>query len=335
MRNYKITLACRNYDGTNAIVRGVIKPAGIDIRVLEMDNTEKMFRAMFRGEFDVSEMSLAELVYYHSRDACDFIGIPVFPSRLFRHGFILCNTSSQIFDPGSLNGKKIGFLRWVQTAHVWIRGMLIEEYGISPEETSWYVSAMHHWEDGDSTGDITPRDGSVINRLHWHGKDGYERTCLALREGGLDALAITENQKYMNYLASDGNIKRLFENYREAEASYFRKNKVIPIMHVMVARKSVVEQHPELPVKLFELFSESKKIGKAWLRTIPSLGLAWKNHYLEEEQAILGDDPWAYGLKKNAPALTKFLSYCYAQGISARKLNPRDLFVPSTWHLKE
>ena len=335
MENYKITLACRNYDGTSAIVRGVIRPAGIDLRVLEMNNTERMFRAMFRGELDVSEMSLAELVYYHSRDHCDFIGIPVFPSRLFRHGFIFCNTSSQISDPRFLNGKKIGFLRWVQTAHVWIRGMLIEEYGISPEKTGWYVSAIHHWEDGDSTGDITPRDGSVINRLHWRGEDGYERTCLALMEGGLDALAITENESYRKFLAGDRNIKRLFENYREAEASYFRKNKIIPIMHVLVAQKSVVEQHPDLPVKLFELFSESKKIGKDWLKNIPSLVMAWNNHYLEEEQEIFGEDPWAYGLEKNSPVLTKFLSYCHAQGISARNIDPRDLFVPSTWHLRE
>ena len=65
---------------------------------------------MIDGEFDVSEMSLAEMIYYLSRDRCHFIGIPVFPSRLFRHSFIFCRADSEISDPRKLNGKKIGGL---------------------------------------------------------------------------------------------------------------------------------------------------------------------------------------------------------------------------------
>jgi len=62
----KITLACRNYDGTNAILRGLLWPLGIDLHALEINDVVKMFTGMFRGEYDVAEMSLAELVYYAS-----------------------------------------------------------------------------------------------------------------------------------------------------------------------------------------------------------------------------------------------------------------------------
>lgn len=335
MADYPVTLACRNYDGTNAIIRGQLRPRGINLQVKEVNDVVKMFSGMFNGEYDVSEMSLAEMIYYLTRDQCEFIGIPVFPSRLFRHSFMLCNESAGIHGPQDLNGKRIGGLRWVQTAFIWLRGMLVEEYDLSPKETHWYVSALHHWHANGSEENIIPRDGSVIGRLTGEGSDEYEMSCRALVDGKIDVLMTTENRKY-DLLAGDGRVRPLFSNAREAEAAYFRKTGIIPIMHVLVIRRSVVERYPELPEKLFDLFCQAKKLGQEWIRSVPSLTMAWKNQYLEEELKVFeGRDPWAYGLKKNFAALTKFLSYCYAQAVSARQISPYDLFVPSTWELSE
>jgi 4,5-dihydroxyphthalate decarboxylase len=46
-------------------------------------------------------------------------------------------------------------------------------------------------------------------------------------------------------------------------------------------------------------------------------------------------DPWAYGLEANRHVLDKFLLYCHAQGISARRIAPEELFHPSTVNLAE
>src|SRR4051812_13135028 len=108
-----IVLACRNTDATNALIRGVVKPEGVPLRVVENNNVVQIFAGMQRGEYDVSEMSLAEFIYYRSRGAADFIGIPVFPSRVFRHGYIYCSRAANITSPAQLSGKRIGFLRWV------------------------------------------------------------------------------------------------------------------------------------------------------------------------------------------------------------------------------
>jgi len=335
MADSPVTLACRNYDGTSAIIHGQLRPPGINLRVNECNDVPKMFSGMFNGEYDVSEMSLAELVYYLTRDQCDFIGIPVFPSRLFRHSFMLCNHSAGIDGPRDLTGKKIGGLRWVQTAFIWLRGMLVEEHALSPKDTHWYVSALHHWHEQGSEETITPRDGSVIERLSGEGSDEYEMTCRALVDGKVDVLMTTENRKY-DQLARDARVRPLFPNARETEAAYFKKTGIIPIMHVLVMRRSIIEQYPELPQKLFELFCRAKKSGREWTRSIPSLTMAWKSQYLHEELEVFqGRDPWAYGLKENFATLTRFLSYCYAQGISAIQISPYDLFVPGTWELSE
>jgi 4,5-dihydroxyphthalate decarboxylase len=109
----------------------------------------------------------------------------------------------------------------------------------------------------------------------------------------------------------------------------------MPIMHILAMSKSVVKKHPDLPEKLFRLFCQSKKSAQEWLRTIPSLTIAWRNEYLEKEREIFQEDPWAYGLEKNRHLIEKFLSYCHAQGISDQKISPEDLFEPSTWSLTE
>jgi len=328
-----IKLASRAYDGILPILRGQIGIPGFDLDIIETEDVPAMFAGMFKGKYDVSEMSLGELIYYTSRNLADFVAIPVFPSRMFRHGFIFCRKALDIKNPTELSGKKIGFLRWVQTAAIWMRGMLVDEYDVSARDTQWYVSSMHHWDDADPGATVVPRDGSAIQRIQNSGKSTSERACRALFDGEVDALGVTESQ--LPLLPANSEVKRLFENAREVEENYFRKTKILPIMHVMALKKDLAERHPELPGELFRVFSESKRWAQRWRRTIPSLVEAWPNQTLDEEGKVFETDPWAYGLEANRHVLNKFLSYCYAQGISARKIAPEELFHSGTVNLTE
>ena len=306
---------------------------GFELEITETEDVPAMFAGMFKGQYDVSEMSLGELTYYVSRGKAEFIAIPVFPSRMFRHGFIFCRKTLDLESPAELSGRKIGFLRWVQTAGIWMRGMLIDEYGVSPKESQWYVASMHHWDDADPGAVVEPRNGSVVRWMRSEGKNTSERACRALFDGEVDALGVTESQ--LPTLLANDDVKRLFENFREIEAEYFRKTKILPIMHVLTLRKDLAEKYPELPEKLFHLFSEAKRWAQKWRRAIPSLVEAWPNHYLAEEREIFHSDPWAYGLEANRHVLVKFLDYCYGHGVSARPIKPEDLFHPSTLRLAE
>ncbi len=332
MSGPKITLACRHYDGTSTLIRGLVQLPGFELNVVETNSVAAMFTGMFQGKYDVSEMSLAELIYYVSRGKNDFTGIPVFPSRYFRHGFLLYNTSSAIRSARELSGKRIGFLRWVQTAAIWIRGTLIDEYGVSPKDTQWYVASFHHWKEGKGQESIQPRNGAMIREVRGP-QDPHQVIYQALLEGKIDALGTTENESFSK--SPSPRVKPLFENSKEVEAGYFQKTKIFPIMHVMVVRNNIAEKYPDLPEKLFTLFSEAKKVGQEWLRGLPSMGLAWKNHYIEQEMEMFGCDPWIYGLKPNEHVLNRFLKYCYDDGIAAKEIRPQDLFFPSTCELSE
>jgi 4,5-dihydroxyphthalate decarboxylase len=328
----KVRLVSRSYDGVLPVLRGQVQIPGVTFEITETEDVAAMFAAMFKGHYDVGEMSLGELIYYTSRGKADFVAIPVFPSRMFRHGFIFCRKDAAIEKPADLNGKKIGFLRWVQTAAIWMRGTLIDDYGVSPQASQWCVASMHHWDDADPGAGVEPRDGSTIHLIGGTGSTS-NRACRALFDGEVDALGVTESQLEM--LGANPSVRRLFDNPRDIEARYYQATRILPIMHVMALRRDLVEAHPELPAQLFRLYCEAKRWAQRWRRTIPSLVEAWPNDNLRQEARIFQSDPWAYGLEANRHVLDKFLGYCHAQGVSARSLSAAELFHPSTLGLTE
>ena len=85
MSKLPLTLACWNYDRTAALSDGRVTAEGIDLNVLTLDVEETFFRMLRHREFDAAEMSLSSYCVGLGRGSTDFIALPVFPSRFFRH----------------------------------------------------------------------------------------------------------------------------------------------------------------------------------------------------------------------------------------------------------
>jgi 4,5-dihydroxyphthalate decarboxylase len=334
MVNNRLILACRDYDRTRRVLDGTIRPSKIELEVVEMNNVADTFTAMYEGKYDASEFSLAELVYHLSRNTANFLAIPVFPLRMFRHNMIFLSALAHVNNPEDLRGKRIGLFRLAQTACIWMRGLLADEYNVLAKDVKWYTPSIHHWDDDVERHAMRPRDGSVIE---WMDKVAGESNLAALERallgGEIDALCTAVLPS--SYLNGDHRVKRLFDNYYDVEAAYYRKTGIFPIMHTIAVRRSVVEKHPELPASLFTLFSRAKQVAYKWLAVEGRVGLIWKDFYIEQEEKTFGRNAWQYGLRFNEHVIEKFLVYCYEQGISARRLTPKELFFPSTWDLDD
>ena len=125
MTNLQVTMACGPYDRLQALKEGIIKPEGIDLRYIEIQSPPEIFARMLKTHsFDIAEMSSAHYITMKSRGNFPYIALPVFPSRLFRHGFIFINRNSGISQPSDLKDKRIAVQEYRQSAGVWIRGIL-------------------------------------------------------------------------------------------------------------------------------------------------------------------------------------------------------------------
>jgi 4,5-dihydroxyphthalate decarboxylase len=92
-------------------------------------------------EFDASELSSSGYITRYVAGDRSFVAIPVLPSRVFRHSFIVVN-SDRIKNPSDLNGKRIGVQLYTMTAAVWIRGLLQHEYGVDLSSIEWVEGKM-------------------------------------------------------------------------------------------------------------------------------------------------------------------------------------------------
>jgi 4,5-dihydroxyphthalate decarboxylase len=309
-----LTLACGDYESIRALKEGTVKPDGIELIVLtDMTSDIRHWRMIRNREFDVAELSMSN--YLMARyTGLPFVAIPVFLHRRFRHGFIFLNVSKGITQPKDLIGKKIGLRNFQATANLWIRGILEHDYGVPHRQIEWF-------KQDDEEVEWTPPADLKIQRVG-PGKN-VEKMLL---EGELDALIHPE--LIQPILDKDKRVTRLFPNYRDLEMEYFKRTGIFPIMHTTAIKQGVVEKYPWVPINLMEAFEHSKKAAYKRMENPRIVPLAWFRHFLEEQEELLGKDPWMYGLgEANRNTLETLIQYSREQGLLGKNIALEELFI--------
>ena len=143
MSRLQLTFACCRYDRMEAIREGTVTVEGVDLTCLTLKSGRDVFDRMGGGqEFDVAEMSASEFVSRAGTGDSPFVAIPVFPSRVFRHGYIFVNTRSGIRTPKDLEGRRVGVPLYSQTAALWVRGHLAHQFGVNLDTIRWVQGAV-------------------------------------------------------------------------------------------------------------------------------------------------------------------------------------------------
>ena len=309
-----LTLACGDYEIIRALKEGEVEPDGIDLTVLtEMDSTTRHWRFIRNRDFDMAETSASS--YVVAKDQGQAVtALPVFLHRRFRHGFVFINTTKGIKKPNDLIGRKVGIKSFLVTAGHWMRGILEHEYGV-PHKSVEYFAEL------DEDIEFTPHADLKITRLP-HAKS--VETMLA--EGELDA--VIHSSIIKPFAAKDPRVGRLFPDFKNEEITYYKKTGIFPIMHVLGVKQEIVDQHPWVPINMFQAFQRAKAIAMARMANPRIVPLAWYREAWEEQEQILGPDPWEYGLgDKNRHTIETLAGYSHEQGLTRRGLTADDLFV--------
>jgi 4,5-dihydroxyphthalate decarboxylase len=317
----QLTIACGDYDRTHPLIDGSIKPEGLELNWLVLPHLEIWTRMLNYYDFDASEISLSSYLIARTLGK-PLTAIPVFPARAFRHSYVFINSKSGIHDPKDLIGKRVGLAEFQQTATVWVRGILQHEYGVHLDEIEWYTWTPHSRMEME-----LPKRYKVTHIPSDRKPDQM------LFNGELDAVICAN--LFPSLLNPPPHVRRLFENYPEVEAAYFRKTGIFPIMHSVALRHDLWEQHPWIARSLFKAFQCAKEDAYTRLNdTSPyKISLAWFRRPVEEQRAVLGDDPWAYGLERNRHVVETLMTYLYEQGLVEKKLAVEELFAANTLDL--
>jgi 4,5-dihydroxyphthalate decarboxylase len=314
MAKLELTLAVGDYEITKALQDGSVQADGIDLNVLtKMDSTTRHFRFLRNRDFDAGEVSCSS--YIAGRDkGFPFVAIPVFPHRRFRHGFVFINTSKGIKKPTDLIGKKVGLKQYQSTAILWLRGILDHEYGVPFKSMDWYTEL-------EEAVKFTPPEGLRLQRVP---DNKSVETMLA--DGELDALIHPDLIQPL--VDKDPRVGRLFPNYKEAEVDFFKRTRIFPIMHIVAIKREIVEKHPWVPINLFHAFNAAKDKAMKRMENPRIVPLAWYREAWEEQEEIMGPDPWEYGLTPdNAKQLDMLSTFAHEQGLTSRKMPLDELFL--------
>jgi 4,5-dihydroxyphthalate decarboxylase len=325
MANIDLTYAGVDYlDRTRTLIDGTTRPGGISLRYVVLPPSELFRRVAQDNEFDAAEMSTATYMNLLSRGDDRYVGIPVFPSRNFRHGYIFVHRDSGIKEPKDLVGRKIGVSEYQMTAAVWQRAALMYDYGVMPKDIRWFQGA--EWTAGYLERNAIPDPPGVSIQMI-----PPEETLQAmLARGELDGLLSPNRPPTM--LDGSGRVRRLFPNWVEVEQEYYQRTGLFPIMHMVVIQRRIYEKYPWVAMSLYDAFVEAQRVSWTRLLETGSLGvmLPWLPHELEQIQQIMGPGHWPYGLQANRKVLEALCQYHFEQGLSTKKLKPEDLFAPET-----
>lgn len=310
MAKLRLTVAAGDYDIVRPLKEGLVEAAGLELIFLtDMGPRERHWRLARKSEFDVCEENVG--AYFIARDQNHPItAIPVFLHRRFRHGFVFINTAAGIKTPKDLIGKRVGGTNFMPAGNIWIRGILEDVYGVPHREITWVVDRSE-----DIAFDAPP--GLKIEM-----KMSPKSLSDMLADGDIPAMISPTIPR--PFTLGDKRIARLFPDYKAIEIAYYRATGIFPIMHVTTIRQEIVDKYPWVTTNLVKAFEASKQMAYRRVQNPRMVPLAWVRTAVEEQEGILGRDPWQYGLTAaNRKNLETIQRYVHQQGM-VKTLPPLD-----------
>jgi 4,5-dihydroxyphthalate decarboxylase len=215
---------------------------GLDLRYTPVGPGQAFTAVLENQPFQANEFSFANYTLMKDRGVEWMTAIPVFLNRAFRHGSVYVRRDSDLSQPSDLRGKTIGAREYTQTAGVWWRGAMIDEYGLHWTDVNWVAGPKQRF--------VPPEEAAV-------------KTV----EGDLEQMVI--DGKIDAYLApstvdekkpeEDRKLRPLLPDTEAAERDYFSRTGIYPLNHAVVIHESCLAKYPTAPKVLYEAYCASKK----------------------------------------------------------------------------
>lgn len=316
-----LTIAMTDYDHVRDFATGRVRAEGIDATFLTFSVEEIFFRFMKFREWDVSELSMGKYISLVSQNDKSLVGIPVFPSRVFRQQSLYVRADGPVKTAADLKGRRIGIPEWAQTASIYTRGYLVHECGLRLQDIEWHQAGVNQ------PGRVEKVELKLPDGVRYQPRPDKSLDQLLLA-GEIDAVMSAHPPEAFE--RGDKRVTRLFPDYRNIEEAYFRKTGIFPIMHVVAIRRDVYDRTPWIAMDLFKAFEEAKNrsVARVLDATAARVPIPWGFHYAEDARRLMGEDFWPYGIAGNRKTLEAFTRFAHEQGVCHRPVSVDELFPP-------
>ena len=326
-----LSIALSDNPNTRPLIDGDVTAQGISLTPTAIHPSEMFWRQLRFAEFDVSEMSMSSLLISTSRGPTPWVALPVFTTREFFHTRILVRADAGIAAPADLKGKRVGVPEFQQTAAIWGRGVLENEFAVRPRDMEFFMERVADKSHGGATG-FKPPAGVTVNQIPASTNIGE-----MLVSGELDAtlLYLTDRNlvdRSRIDLGADKRVRPLFPDRAAEGRRYYAKTGIYPINHTVVIRRSLVEQHPRIALNLYSAFAAARaqvlRAGSTALASHLETGAVG-----DDVRKALATDPMAYGVTATRKVLETIADYVHAQGLTDHRVMIEELFAPATLDL--
>jgi 4,5-dihydroxyphthalate decarboxylase len=271
---------------TKALKDGSLRSASIELDFVDYSPTNKGFKPMVReGAFDVSEMAIVTYLMAKSFGK-PMVLLPDVVLARFQHAYALYHARSGTLTPRDLNGKRVGIRSFTTTTGAWLRGILAEDHGVDLDSIDWVTFEDAHVAEFRDTTKRAPAGKQIIQMLV---------------DGELDAV--------LGEKSDHPDLRLFFPDRSKEELSWFARNGVVPINHMVVVKQDLCEKHPEAVVEVHRMLREAAAASSS-------------------AKAVFERQRVGY-------ALSLITGYTARQGLIPRAYDVEELFDDVTWPLFE
>jgi len=299
------------------IIRGEVAVDGLDVDVItEVDGRQIRTFADLDAAADLGDVhsigssTVIQYTAMGQREPRRFV--PVFHARGPKSRNLLVRDDGSVRTPEDLRGRRVGVSNYTNTASIWLRGMLQDEYGVKPSDIIWVEGER----------DFLNAPTRSIQREQVGAEAGVDRNRLVgmLQRGEIDGLCWTGGGGYYSFYPGgpidrfckhQGGIRSLIED-PQVILDYFSRTVMDHITETLAIRDSTLEREPEAPALVLELFRRAADAVRSQMSS--------EEHALQaKEEELLGRDPFDYRLgKAEINSITTLSRYNHEQEITPR-----------------
>lgn len=273
-----------NYPHTAALKSGELTSPDVRLAFEEVEPVHKAFTPMVRAQvYDLSELAIVTVLQAMATGA-PLVLLPAVVASRFQRGCIISYAANERLDPRQLADKKIGVRLYSQTTGMWVRAHLAEDFGLPIEHMQWLTQEPSHVDGYQDPPCVAPAPDKSLPDM--------------LRAGDVDAAILG------NDLPKGDEFVPVYSDAAVRDRSWWERHGFMPINHMVVAARSVVQAQPQAVRAAYKLMAKAE----AAVRPPPG----------EPSRTL-------FGLDALREPLATIIETCERQGLLPRRLGVEDL----------